>query len=57
MESEPNCLIFDLGGKTFDVSQLAIEEEFLEVQTIVGDIHLEGNNFDNKIIELCVADF
>lgn len=54
---EKNVLIFDLGGGTFDVSLLTIEEGIFEVKATAGDTHLGGEDFDNKIVEYCAADF
>merc|ERR1712054_353683 len=45
---ERNILIFDLGGGTFDVSLLAIEEGIFEVKATNGNTHLGGEDFDNK---------
>src|ERR1700678_365688 len=44
---ERNVLIFDLGGGTFDVSLLTIEEGIFEVKATAGDTHL-GEDFDNR---------
>merc|ERR1719240_1708237 len=46
--SERNVLIFDLGGGTFDVSLLTIEEGIFEVKATAGDTHLGGEDFDNR---------
>jgi molecular chaperone DnaK (HSP70) len=43
-----NVLIFDLGGGTFDVSVLTIEEGVFEVKATSGDTHLGGEDFDNR---------
>jgi len=50
-------LIFDLGGGTFDVSVLAIEEGVFEVKATNGDTHLGGEDFDNRIVSFCMNDF
>merc|ERR1712054_548710 len=55
--NERNILIFDLGGGTFDVSLLAIEEGIFEVKATNGHTHLGGEDFDNKIVDFCIADF
>ena len=52
-----NVLIFDLGGGTFDVSLLCIEEGIFEVKATAGDTHLGGEDFDTKLVEYCVLDF
>merc|ERR1712054_477692 len=54
---EKNVLIFDLGGGTFDVSLLAIEEGIFEVKATNGHTHLGGEDFDNKMVEYCIDDF
>jgi L1 cell adhesion molecule like protein len=54
---EQNVLIFDLGGGTFDVSLLTIEDGIFEVKATAGDTHLGGEDFDNKLVEFCSADF
>jgi hypothetical protein len=46
---ECNVLIFDLGGGTFDVSILTIEEGIFEVKSTAGDTHLGGEDFDNRL--------
>ena len=56
-EQEKNILIFDLGGGTFDVSLLAIEEGIFEVKATNGHTHLGGEDFDNKLVDFCMADF
>jgi len=45
-EGERNVLIFDLGGGTFDVSILAIDDGIFEVKATAGDTHLGGEDFD-----------
>ena len=50
-------LVFDLGGGTFDISILEIEDNFFTVKASVGDDHLGGADFDNKIIQYIVEDF
>src|SRR3954454_236374 len=54
---DQNVLIFDLGGGTFDVSLLTIEDGVFEVKATAGDTHLGGEDFDNKLVEFCAADF
>jgi heat shock protein 1/8 len=56
-KGEKNVLIFDLGGGTFDVSLLTIDEGVFEVKATAGDTHLGGEDFDNKLVEWCAADF
>ncbi|XP_062026036.1 heat shock cognate 70 kDa protein 2-like [Rosa rugosa] len=52
-----NVLIFDLGGGTFDVSLLKIEEGIFEVKAIAGDTHLGGEDFDNRMVNYFVQEF
>lgn len=56
-QGEKNILIFDLGGGTFDVSLLTIESGVFEVKATAGDTHLGGEDFDNRLVEFCAADF
>merc|ERR1712037_669642 len=55
--SECNVLIFDLGGGTFDVSILTIEEGIFEVKSTAGDTHLGGEDFDNRMVAHFVNEF
>mmetsp|Transcript_23592 Transcript_23592/g.69702 ORF Transcript_23592/g.69702 Transcript_23592/m.69702 type:complete len:653 (-) Transcript_23592:130-2088(-) len=48
---EKNILVFDLGGGTFDVSLLTIDNGVFEVIATSGDTHLGGEDFDNRIIQ------
>merc|ERR1712196_86155 len=48
---EKNVLIFDLGGGTFDVSLLTIEDGIFEVKATAGDTHLGGEDFDNRMVD------
>ncbi|GKC39948.1 heat shock cognate 70 kDa protein 2-like protein [Tanacetum coccineum] len=52
-----NVLIFDLGGGTFDVSVLTINNRRFEVKASGGDTHLGGEDFDNRMVEYFVAEF
>ncbi|MED6147470.1 Heat shock cognate 70 kDa protein 2 [Stylosanthes scabra] len=52
-----NILIFDLGGGTFDVSLLTIEEGIFEVKATAGDTHLGGEDFDNRMVNHFVQEF
>jgi molecular chaperone DnaK (HSP70) len=54
---ERNVLIFDLGGGTFDVSLLTIEEGIFEVKATAGDTHLGGEDFDNRLVNHFVQEF
>jgi L1 cell adhesion molecule like protein len=55
--SEINVLIFDLGGGTFDVSLLSIDEGVFEVKATAGDTHLGGEDFDQRMMEHFVREF
>ncbi|MFS7961781.1 putative Heat shock protein 70 family [Helianthus anomalus] len=53
-----NVLVFDLGGGTFDVSIITIEEGgIFEVKAVAGDTHLGGEDFDNRMVDHCVEEF
>ena len=55
--SEKNILIFDLGGGTFDVSILTLEDGIYEVKGTGGNTHLGGEDFDSRLVDFCVSDF
>ncbi len=55
--AEKNVLIFDLGGGTFDVSLLTIEEGIFEVKATAGDTHLGGEDFDARLLQHFIAEF
>jgi len=54
---ERNILIYDMGGGTFDVSILTIDDGIFEVKATAGDTHLGGEDFDNRIVDFCMQDF
>ncbi|XP_072423942.1 heat shock-related 70 kDa protein 2-like [Chiloscyllium punctatum] len=54
---EHNVLIFDLGGGTFDVSVLTIEDGIFEVKSTAGDTHLGGEDFDNRMVSHFMEEF
>ncbi|SAM03517.1 hypothetical protein [Absidia glauca] len=56
-EGEKNVLIFDLGGGTFDVSLLTIEDGIFEVKATAGDTHLGGEDFDNRLVTHFIQEF
>lgn len=56
-KGERNVLIFDLGGGTFDVSILSIDEGVFEVKSTAGDTHLGGEDFDNRMVNHFVQEF
>jgi heat shock protein 5 len=53
-EGEKNIIVFDLGGGTFDVSLLTIDNGVFEVVATAGDTHLGGEDFDQRVIEYFV---
>lgn len=55
--TERNVLIFDLGGGTFDVSILTIEDGIFEVKSTAGDTHLGGEDFDNRMVNHFIQEF
>nr|QHG11574.1 HSP70-6 [Choristoneura fumiferana] len=58
LKGERNVLIFDLGGGTFDVSILTIDEGSLfEVKSTAGDTHLGGEDFDNRLVNHLADEF
>lgn len=50
-EGEKNVLVFDLGGGTFDVSLLTIDNGVFEVISTNGDTHLGGEDFDQRVMD------
>merc|ERR1711890_53186 len=54
---ECNVLIFDLGGGTFDVSILSIDDGIFEEKSTAGDTHLGGEDFDNRMVDHFVNEF
>jgi len=54
---EQNVLIFDLGGGTFDVSILALDDGIFEVKATAGDTHLGGEDFDNRLVNHFITEF
>ena len=56
-QKERNVLIFDLGGGTFDVSILSIDNGVFEVKATGGDTHLGGEDFDNRVVDHFVQEF
>jgi molecular chaperone DnaK (HSP70) len=50
-DGEKNVLVFDLGGGTFDVSLLTIDNGVFEVVATNGDTHLGGEDFDQRVMD------
>ena len=57
VSQERNVLIFDLGGGTFDVSILTIEDGIFEVKSTSGDTHLGGEDFDQRMVNHFIQEF
>jgi len=56
-KEEKNIVVFDLGGGTFDVSVLAVDNNVFEVLATAGDTHLGGEDFDQRVTEHFVKKF
>lgn len=56
-KGERKVIIFDLGGGTFDVSLLKVEDGIFEVCATSGDTHLGGQDLDNRIVEWAIDEF
>jgi heat shock protein 1/8 len=54
---EKNVLIFDLGGGTFDVSLLTLDDGLFEVKSTAGDTHLGGEDFDTRMVTHFIEEF
>jgi L1 cell adhesion molecule like protein len=54
---EKNVLIFDLGGGTFDVSLLTLDDGLFEVRATAGDTHLGGEDFDSRLVNYFMEEF
>jgi len=54
---ESKVIVYDLGGGTFDVSLLSIEDQVFEVLATAGDTHLGGEDFDNRVIDYLVKSY
>ncbi|CAI9116543.1 OLC1v1017719C1 [Oldenlandia corymbosa var. corymbosa] len=52
-----NVLVFDLGGGTFDVSVLTVENGNIKVKATGGDTHLGGEDFDDRVVHHFIAEF
>jgi molecular chaperone DnaK (HSP70) len=56
-DREENILVFDLGGGTFDVTLLSIDNGVFEVLATSGNTHLGGQDFDQRLMEYCISQF
>ena len=51
INKKQNIMVFDLGGGTFDISILSLDEQTFEVLATGGDTHLGGEDFDNRLVK------
>ena len=56
-DREETILVFDLGGGTFDVTLLSIDNGVFEVQSTSGNTHLGGEDFDQRMMDYFIAQF
>ena len=56
-KKDEKIVVYDLGGGTFDISALEINEGVFEVLSTNGDTHLGGDDWDNKIVEWIISEF
>ena len=56
-DREENILVFDLGGGTFDVTLLSIDNGVFEVLATAGDTHLGGQDFDQRLMSYFISQF
>ena len=54
---ESQIIVYDLGGGTFDVSLLSIDDGVFEVLATAGDTHLGGEDFDNRLVNHFAQEF
>ncbi|KAJ7468606.1 heat shock protein 70 family [Mycena latifolia] len=54
---ESQIIVYDLGGGTFDVSLLSIDDGVFEVLATAGDTHLGGEDFDNRVMEYFIKSY
>jgi molecular chaperone DnaK (HSP70) len=56
-DREETILVFDLGGGTFDVTLLSIDNGVFELLETAGNTHLGGEDFDQRLMEYCIQQF
>ena len=56
-KTDEKVLVFDLGGGTFDVSILEVGDGVFEVKSSHGDMHLGGDDYDNRIMNFMAEEF
>lgn len=54
---ETHIIVYDLGGGTFDVSLLSVDDGVFEVLATAGDTHLGGEDFDNRVMDYMVKQY
>ena len=54
--NQKSILVFDLGGGTFDVSVLTIDDGIFDVKATFGDTHLGGEDFDSRLVTYCIEE-
>lgn len=54
---ESQIIVYDLGGGTFDVSLLSIDDGVFEILTTAGDTHLGGEDFDNRVMDYLIKQY
>jgi heat shock protein 1/8 len=54
---ERNIVVFDCGGGTHDISILSLDSGVFEVKSTCGNAHLGGEDFDNRLIDLCIEEY
>ena len=57
VNNEKNILIYDLGGGTFDVSLLTLDDGVFECRAVCGDGHCGGEDFDNRLVDYFMKEF
>ncbi|KAI7607451.1 78 kDa glucose-regulated, partial [Hortaea werneckii] len=56
-DQEKQIIVYDLGGGTFDVSVLTVDQGVFEVQATAGDTHLGGEDFDQRVVDYFVKSY
>ena len=56
-ENEQKVMVYDLGGGTFDVSLLSIDDGTIQVLATAGNNHLGGDDFDDRIVQWMLSEF
>ena len=56
-ENEQKLMVYDLGGGTFDVSLLSIDDGTIQVLATAGNNHLGGDDFDDRIVQWMLSEF